>query len=348
MVFLFTKAYNAEGTIRRAIDSILNQTYRDIVYYLCDNASNDKTFDVMNEYAFKDKRIQLLRNEYNTSLTGINGWSNVKLIESELLKYKGTHYYAILDADDEYAPDFLEKMISFMKKNDLEVATCGSEWLDGKTGKTIKQKVIDKTLLLEGSDFAGQFPYYRNFMVTIWGAVYSLELLRRCNFEWSKNAMNFSDTAFCMEAFHKANRAGVLAECLHKYYISPDTGSYRYNPDWFKACKYLHEISREYLLDYGELSKQNQDYLWVLFFILLKYIIPRIQQADADLYEKLKSLHDIFSDDMTQYVLKNWERVGIYSNKQNFLSEIQTWLFTQEGGEIYRQVVGDIIASLGA
>lgn len=342
MVYIFTTAYNAEKTLHKAVNSILNQTYTDFCYYLFDNGSLDDTRKIIKEYANKDNRIIPLFGE-----------SNCRRVIPKIIKdiISGDNmlknsYFATLDADDEYSPDFLEKMIDFVEDNNLEVATCGTEWIDEKTGQTIKKKVLNKNLILEGKEFADKFPLYRNFIVTLWGGIYSLELLKKCDFEWYHNAMNFSDTAFCMEAFRRAKRAGVLSESLHKYYISPSTVSYKYNPDWFYACKYLHKISREYLLDYGEISKQNENYLCVIFLILIKYILPKIQQADVKLPEKLKSLHNIFTDDMTKYVLEHWDEVGIYSNKLDFLHEIESWLYTQDGWGLLRKTVEEIITAM--
>jgi hypothetical protein len=86
----------------------------------------------------------------------------------------------------------------------------------------------------------------------------------------------------------------------------------------------------EYLLDYGRISKKNEDYLLVLFLILIKYILPRIQHADVDLTEKIKSINEVFSDDMTRQLLDKWDEVGIYSDKREFLHEIHDWIKSQE------------------
>ena len=61
--------YNCEGTLREAIDSILNQTYENWELILCDDGSSDGTFAVAKEYQarFPD-RIILLRNEENRGL----------------------------------------------------------------------------------------------------------------------------------------------------------------------------------------------------------------------------------------------------------------------------------------
>ncbi len=59
IIYFKTKAFNAEKTIGKCIESVLNQTsYGDnIVYYICDNGSTDRTGEIIKEYAKKDTKI---------------------------------------------------------------------------------------------------------------------------------------------------------------------------------------------------------------------------------------------------------------------------------------------------
>ena len=70
-IIIYTPAYNAEKTLRRAVDSILNQTHKEFIYYLLDNASTDGTYEIIKEYAKNDKRIIPLHNEINWVGNGI-------------------------------------------------------------------------------------------------------------------------------------------------------------------------------------------------------------------------------------------------------------------------------------
>ena len=321
--FLFTCAYNAESTIRRCLDSVLCQSFTDFNYHIVDHGSTDNTAEILAEYARKDPRISTERIEQNVG--GITVSHAAKMADRNT-----AGYFSTLDADDEYAPDFLEKMLAFAIDNSLDVACCGTDWTDKRNGNFIKRIVQDKHIILEGKDFAEYFPVYRNYMANVWGAVYSLELLRGCSFEWVKKAPDFHDTAFVMETFRRAKRAGIFAEGLHKYYVSSDPHPHKFNPDWFKACKYLDKISREYLLDYGPISRNNEHFLYVQLLILIKYVLPRIQNADAGLGEKLKLLSEIFNDGETQHMLKQWSELGIYSDRGEFLQEIKEWIISQD------------------
>ena len=57
MIYIRTHAYNAEKTIRRAIKSVLKQTFQDFIFYVCDNGSTDRTGKIIDFYAQKDSRI---------------------------------------------------------------------------------------------------------------------------------------------------------------------------------------------------------------------------------------------------------------------------------------------------
>jgi hypothetical protein len=57
-------------------------------------------------------------------------------------------------------------------------------------------------------------------------------------------------------------------------------------------------------------------------------------------------LLDVFTDEMTQHILRNWEKIGIYSSKSDFLYEIVEWIYKQDGWETSRQIVEEIIVAL--
>ena len=57
MIYIYTCAYNAKKTLRTAVNSILNQTYTDFIYYILDNGSIDYTKKIIEEYANQDERV---------------------------------------------------------------------------------------------------------------------------------------------------------------------------------------------------------------------------------------------------------------------------------------------------
>jgi glycosyltransferase involved in cell wall biosynthesis len=99
--------YNCEKFIGTALDSILNQTFRDLEVVLIDDGSTDGSLKVVNGY--RDKRIRLIKSEKNL---GIGGARN------RALGFCRGEYIAIMDADDIAMQDRLEKQVAFLEQHD--------------------------------------------------------------------------------------------------------------------------------------------------------------------------------------------------------------------------------------
>jgi GDP-L-fucose synthase len=107
-VSIIMPAYNVEKYISSAIESILNQSYKNYEYLIIDDCSNDKTFEIIQEYANKDKRIKFIRNEKNLGIAGSLN-KGIALSRGKFL--------ARMDADDWSYEDRFEKQVNFLEQN---------------------------------------------------------------------------------------------------------------------------------------------------------------------------------------------------------------------------------------
>lgn len=98
-VSVVVPAFNAERTIEAAVESVLAQTHSDFELIVCDDASADKTPDIVLSYA--DERVRLVKNTRNLG----EGSSRDKAIAAA-----HGEWIAVLDADDAWSPDRLEKL----------------------------------------------------------------------------------------------------------------------------------------------------------------------------------------------------------------------------------------------
>lgn len=104
-VSVLMSVYNTDKEyLRQAIDSVLNQTFRDFEFIIIDDASNQETKEVLNEY--DDKRIVLIVNKENEGLT--------KNLNKGIELAKGK-FIARMDADDVSYPTRFEKCVSFLE-----------------------------------------------------------------------------------------------------------------------------------------------------------------------------------------------------------------------------------------
>lgn len=124
-VTVLMPVYNCELYIKEAVDSILNQTFSDFEFLIIDDASTDKTVDIIKTYS--DIRIKLIEKSVNTGLTNSLNYG--------LTIAKGK-YIARMDGDDISLPERFEKQISFLEANP-DVVVCGTTFKILGTGELV-------------------------------------------------------------------------------------------------------------------------------------------------------------------------------------------------------------------
>lgn len=121
LISIIMAAYNAENTIGQAIDSALKQTYPDFELLVIDDCSKDCTVEVVRYYMSLDARVKMISNTQNQ---GVSYTRKRGLEES-----KGA-WIAILDSDDVWMTDKLEKQIQLQRKTNAEFLFTGSAFMD--------------------------------------------------------------------------------------------------------------------------------------------------------------------------------------------------------------------------
>lgn len=109
LVSIIIPTYNVENYIEIAIESALNQTYSNIEIIIIDDKSTDNTLNIIKKKYLNHPKIQIVEKDRNL------GPSNSRNIGIEVSKGK---YIALLDSDDYYRKDKIEKQVSFMEKNE--------------------------------------------------------------------------------------------------------------------------------------------------------------------------------------------------------------------------------------
>jgi glycosyltransferase involved in cell wall biosynthesis len=122
--------YNSEKYLKEAIDSILNQTFKDFDFFIVEDASTDSSAAILSQYT--DSRIKIITNETNKGLT-----SNLNL----MLSICSGKYIARMDADDIALPNRFQIQYDYMESHP-EIGICGSS-VDAFFEGTKKKQTVD-------------------------------------------------------------------------------------------------------------------------------------------------------------------------------------------------------------
>src|ERR1035437_9834868 len=94
--------YNDEKYLVEALDSLLNQTYKDFILIISDDCSTDRSSEICREYAKKDSRIRLVRHEKN-----LGSFLNFKFATDQIQ----TTFAIQCAGHDIHHPQFIEKLL---------------------------------------------------------------------------------------------------------------------------------------------------------------------------------------------------------------------------------------------
>ena len=117
LISVLLSAYNSESTIDRAIESIINQSYKNIELLIIDDYSSDSTYEKCDYYKNKYSNVSIYKNEKNLGLTASL---------NKLLNLSNGKYIARQDADDYSSSNRLKFQINFLHMNKLDACTSRS------------------------------------------------------------------------------------------------------------------------------------------------------------------------------------------------------------------------------
>ena len=114
--------YNTNSDyLKIAVESILNQSFKDFELIIVDDCSTDNSYDELEKFARKDDRIKLIRNESNQGLP---------LSLNEALKVACGEFIARMDTDDFSFPERFERQLKYLCENSLDLIGAGTNRMD--------------------------------------------------------------------------------------------------------------------------------------------------------------------------------------------------------------------------
>ena len=136
LVSIITPCYNGEKYIPQTIRSVLAQTWENWEMIIVDDGSSDSSAQIIRSFAEADSRIRLLQQENAGSAAARNAG----------IRAARGRYLALLDADDLWEPEFLQRQLEFMAKHNALCVCCAYRCID-EEGKEVHPPVIPKEVI---------------------------------------------------------------------------------------------------------------------------------------------------------------------------------------------------------
>jgi len=225
--------YNGEKYIREALDTVVNQTLKEIEIICVDDGSIDNTLGILNEYKLKDSRIKVLQHLEKTD--GAAAARNMGMMEAT------GEYLSFLDADDFFEPDMLEKVYKKAKEDDSDVVLYDAYMYDEVSKRSYKASwILDHKYLPDNACFKPEEckdVLFRISMGAAWSALFRREMVMENHLKF-ESIHHTDDLVFVYLAFCCANQISILDERL-MYYRNNVAGSQSSNASSHPEAGYM-------------------------------------------------------------------------------------------------------------
>lgn len=221
-VSVIVPIYNVEPYLKRAVDSICNQTYSNLEIILVDDGSPDNCGKICDEYAALDARIKVIHKENG----GLSDARNAGL------DVAGGEYIAFIDSDDYIAADYVAVLLDALQKNDADVAMCSYALTSSKDideavfdcsdtddhTRDDSVEVCDRKELLSNLYDANHRD--ATYFIVSWNKIYKASLWDGIRFPKGKI---HEDEATTYRIYDRAKKGVYLHRPLYGYFSAPDS-----------------------------------------------------------------------------------------------------------------------------
>lgn len=216
-VSVIIPVYNAERYIGRCLDSVINQTLKDIEIIVVNDGSVDESKKIIEEYQKKDKRIKFI----NQSNKGAGAARNAGLKEVD------GEYISFIDADDYVANTMLEELYELTEKEEIDLV-CSNYFRTKNNIDVIlnSDEYADIIKKNESEDFLREYTwgrYTRKIEYTCSNSLYKSDIIKKNNIRFEEDKLMIGeDYLFNLDYFKYINSIYCYKKALYYYYLDND------------------------------------------------------------------------------------------------------------------------------
>ena len=253
-VSIIIPVFNTEHYLRQCLDSVCNQTLKDIEIICVNDCSPDNSLNILQEYTKKDSRIKIIDFKENQGVSVARN-TGIEMAQGE--------YCNFIDSDDTINPDFYEILYNKAVDENIDIVKGSLNEINGNynyiTG--LNQKIRLNKI---------------HFHVEFTSAIYKTTFIRQNNIIFPLNLKSWEDVVFSLEILSYNPRLAFADEAIYNYVKRPESCSHIATPKYM-LIKYNTALK---ILSY---AKNEEDYIILLnTFVITAFFADIFTLADKN------------------------------------------------------------------
>ena len=278
-VSVILPVYNVGKYLRESLESLINQTLKDIEIICVNDGSTDDSYEILEEYKAKDSRIKVIHKENKG--TGAARNDGLKLATGECIGF--------VDPDDWVKPNMFERLYSLIQEKDLDIAMCMPDGYDEKNAVNAPfpyfvdanfEKIIDDRIF----NWRDLSPF--SYPMCVWNKLYKKELFDKHNIDFAEG-LDFEDHKVIFGTLLTAEKMFFIREKLYVYRFNREgsvlTDNNRRLIDHIK----IFDIVENIMNNTNTMELLRNDFLTYKIHNLLYYYSMIKEEFKSEYYENM-------------------------------------------------------------
>lgn len=254
-VTIIVPVYNACDYLSKCLDSLINQTYKNIEIILVDDGSIDESETVINEYMNKDNRIKLIKQENSGALMARNNGTKIA---------KGK-YCMYVDADDWIELDTVEKLLKRIEENEADIVKF--RFCKEPTGEEQEKIVLEDTVYTEtNKSKLMEILYTTDKLNNLANQIVKKELVPVNHSLLTKRLSQGEDFLINLAIFNNAKKIMLVNDIHYHYYSNPNSTTNTVDKarviNSIKDILTVQQLRNEYI-DISNIDKETNEKIYL-------------------------------------------------------------------------------------
>lgn len=232
--------YNTGKYLKRCLDSIINQNFKEIEIIIVNDCSSDNSLGIIKNYQKKDSRIILINKGKNEGLSAARN-SGIKIAKGE--------YILHIDSDDWVEQNYFRDMYKYAQKEkaDIVISDFYKEFENGKKDYKIDQGIIKK----QNNEIAIKKIFLGGGYPSVWNKLIKKDLYIKNKIEHPINIALGEDLAVIPKLFYFSTKIVKLNKAYYHYFQNNLSITKKYNIDKIYEINKIIEINEKFFNNKG-------------------------------------------------------------------------------------------------
>lgn len=272
LISIIIPFYNREQFLERCLQSVLQQTLKEIEIICIDDGSTDGSYELVKQLASQDKRIKLYKNDINKGIAYTRN-RGLELATADIIGF--------VDSDDYIEPSMYEVMLAKHRETGSDITFCNFTEINEVTQAANRTSQLTESMNKE-SVFRQMI--YGGVFAALWNKIYNKQLFQLYDIHFPDSHV-YEDAMVLFKLIHYANKIAICTESFYTYFINESSITIQVEKNHIADAIQKLDITKQFLQQHDLYHSYTKEYLKKVYSTYV-YLLNHIKNSSLPTVKK--------------------------------------------------------------